>query len=168
MVFTILKVVLGLIVVLVAVYVVLTKDIPRIHDITTDTVNPPQFVSLLEVRKNSRNGFEYKADKIAKLQKAAYPDIQSLILPKAKSEAFNSALQAAKNMDWQIVDSNETDGRIEATATTKLMKFKDDVVIRILEVSANQSKIDIRSMSRLGKSDLGANAKRIREYFKKF
>jgi uncharacterized protein (DUF1499 family) len=68
-------------------------------------------------------------------------------------------------MGWRIVAAVPEEGRIEATATTPLLRFKDDVVIRVTS-RGNGSRIDMRSKSRLGKSDLGANAKRIRAYFR--
>jgi uncharacterized protein (DUF1499 family) len=141
--------------------------VPRIHDITTDTENPPQFVALRAIREKSPNGPEYGGEKIAQQQKAGYPDIQPLMLSEAPAPAFERALAAARNMGWEIVAAVACEGRIEATATTRWLRFKDDVVIRITPAAAG-SRIDVRSKSRLGRSDLGANAKRIRAYFSAF
>jgi uncharacterized protein (DUF1499 family) len=138
--------------------------VPRIHDITTDTDNPPQFVALLIARQRSPNGSEYAGEKIAREQKAAYPDIQPVILKEPPAAAFERALAAARAMGWEIVAAVPTDGRIEATATTRWFRFKDDVVIRVTPQPAG-SRIDVRSTSRLGRSDLGTNAKRVRAYF---
>jgi uncharacterized protein (DUF1499 family) len=71
-------------------------------------------------------------------------------------------------MDWKIVDENREEGRIEATATTRWFGFKDDVVIRIAPSDGNGSRVDIRSVSRVGLSDVGTNARRIRTFLKKF
>ena len=138
----------------------------RIHDITTDTENPPQFVALRALRLKTFNGPEYAGDKVARIQKAAYPDIAPRIAADAPGRAFERALQAAKAMGWQIVASDSGEGRIEATATTRWLRFKDDVVVRVTPHGAG-SRIDARSKSRVGRSDFGANAKRIREYFRR-
>ena len=139
----------------------------RIHDITTDTENPPQFVALHALRLTTFNGPEYAGEKVARIQKAAYPDIQPRIVDAAPELAFDRALAAARAMRWQIVASERDEGRIEATATTRWLRFKDDVVIRVT-ANAGGSRIDVRSKSRIGRSDFGANAKRLREFFSKF
>jgi len=137
--------------------------VPRIHDITTDTEDPPQFVALREVRERSPNGAVYRGEKIATLQRAAYPDIRPALLELAPDNAFERALETARRMGWDVAAAEPAEGRIEATATTFWFRFKDDVVIRITPHGAG-SRLDIRSMSRLGRSDLGANAKRIRAF----
>jgi uncharacterized protein (DUF1499 family) len=137
--------------------------VPRIHDITTDTDNPPSFVALLPVRQKTPNGPEYAGDKIAREQKAAYPDIQPVMLAEPPPAAFERALAAARSMGWEIVAAVAGDGRIEATATTRWFRFKDDIVIRVTRQPSG-SRIDVRSKSRLGRSDLGTNARRIRAY----
>ncbi len=71
-------------------------------------------------------------------------------------------------MGWKIVDENQAEGRIEATATTRWFGFKDDVVIRIAPSGGNGSRVDVRSVSRVGRSDVGTNARRIRAFLKKF
>jgi hypothetical protein len=137
--------------------------VPAIHDITTDTEHPPQFVALLPVRANTRNGPEYGGEKIARQQKAAYPDIQPVLLDEPASAAFARALGAAQRMGWEIVAAVPEEGRIEATATTRWFRFKDDIVIRV-SAEPSGSRLDVRSKSRLGRSDLGTNARRIRAY----
>ena len=96
-------------------------------------------------------------------QHEAYPDIEPVILTVEPSVAFNTALNAAEEMGWEIVASEADEGRIEATATTTWFGFKDDVVIRV-EPHARGSRIDVRSKSRVGRGDVGANAERIRSY----
>lgn len=140
--------------------------VPRIHDITTDTENPPQFVALLPVRLKSPNGAAYGGAKVAAAQKAAYPDIQPVRLDVPPAQAFERALAAARKMGWEIAAAEPAEGRIEATATTFWFRFKDDVVIRIVAADGG-SRLDIRSMSRLGRSDLGTNARRIREFIRR-
>lgn len=139
------------------------SQVPRIHDITTDTENPPRFLALLAARQKAPNGAAYAGAKLAQAQKAAYPDIQPELLNMPPARAFDHALAAARNMGWDIVAAEPAQGRIEATATTFWFRFKDDVVIRIA-ADGNGSRLDIRSMSRIGRSDLGTNAKRIRAY----
>ena len=143
------------------------KNVPAIHDITTDTQNPPKFVAILPLRKNALNSAEYGGPKIAEKQKKAYPDIQPLMLSIPPSQVFEQCLSTAKQMGWKIVDSNESDGRIEATDQTFWFGFKDDIVIRVTAQGEN-SRVDIRSVSRVGLSDVGTNAKRIRKFLSKF
>lgn len=141
--------------------------VPRIHDITTDTDNPPEFVALRAVREKSWNGAAYAGEKIAAQQKKGYPDIKPLDTGIAPAAAFERALAAARRMGWDIAAAEAAEGRIEATATTFWFRFNDDVVIRI-KPHGTGSRLDIRSMSRVGRSDLGANAKRIRAFFAEF
>lgn len=142
------------------------RRVPPIHDITTDTDNPPQFVSILRIREGAPNPAEYGGPDIAKQQKAGYPDLGPKMLSVPPAQAFDRALAAARSMDWQIVDANKQEGRIEATDTTFWFGFQDDIVIRVTPVTQG-SRIDVRSVSRVGKSDVGTNARRIRNYFKK-
>jgi uncharacterized protein (DUF1499 family) len=141
------------------------QRVPAIHDITTDMENPPRFVSILPLRKNVPNSSEYGGPEIAAKQKAAYPDLVPTVLSIPPSKAYEQALATAHKMGWVIVDANPTEGRIEATDTTFWFSFKDDIVIRITPAD-HGSRVDIRSVSRVGKSDVGMNAKRIRKYLK--
>jgi uncharacterized protein (DUF1499 family) len=143
----------------------LAGRVPAIHDITTDPDDPPRFVELLSLRKKAANGAEYGGPEIAAKQRAAYPDIAPLELPLLPAEAFRAALSAARGLDWQVVAADERSGRIEATATTFWFGFKDDLAVRVVPTPGG-SRIDVRSVSRVGKSDLGANARRIRAFLK--
>ncbi len=141
-------------------------SLPRIHDITTDTTNPPPFVALLEARKASKNGADYDP-KIAEEQQKAYADVQPLLLPDVTPDvAFKRAEATARAMGWEMAAAESAEGRIEATDTTLWFGFKDDVVIRIVAEGAG-SRLDIRSMSRVGGSDMGKNAERIRAFLAK-
>jgi uncharacterized protein (DUF1499 family) len=146
----------------------IAKQVPRIHDITTDTENPPVFVAVLPLRKGAPNSAEYGDPEIAVKQHAAYPDIRPIETGIPPSMAYEYAFDAARSMDWKIVDGNRGEGRIEATATTRWFGFRDDVVIRIVPAAGPGSRLDIRSVSRVGTSDVGANACRIRAFRKKF
>ena len=140
------------------------KSLPMIHDITTDTGNPPMFVALADARKAAPNGIEYKGAQIASQQTQAYPDIAPFISALPPAQLFAKAESAARAAGWGIVAAAAQAGRIEATATTLIYAFKDDIVIRVLPKDGG-SQLDMRSMSRAGLSDVGANAKRIREFF---
>ena len=140
------------------------REVPPIHDISTDLQDPPAFVAVLPRRGNDANPVEHGGADVAEAQRSAYPDIQPLVLGLDPAEAFALALRAARDMGWEIVAQDPEKGRIEATATTFWFGFKDDVVVRVVP-SGGGSRIDVRSLSRVGVSDVGANAKRIREYF---
>jgi uncharacterized protein (DUF1499 family) len=140
--------------------------VPAINDITTDTDHPPMFVAILPLRKNVPTPSSYAGSEIAAQQKRAYPDIIPLLLPAPPDQAFARAQEAARSLGWRIIDTNQREGRIEATDTTLWFGFKDDIVVRIIAVDSG-SRVDVRSVSRVGKSDLGTNARRIRAYFKK-
>lgn len=142
------------------------EKLPMIHDITTDMVDPPQFKAIIPLRNGAQNPSTYGGPATAARQSSAYPDIRPLMLPRPQHTAFDRALLTATNSGWQIVDSNNREGRIEAVATTFWFGFKDDIVIRVTPV-AGGSRIDVRSASRVGLSDIGTNAERIRTFLKK-
>ncbi len=139
------------------------KQLPPIHDITTDMTDPPAFVAVLPLRASATNAAEYAGDSIAALQRAAYPDVRPLSLAVPPLAAFDRAVAAAKVMGWEIVAGDSPGGRLEATATTTWFGFKDDVVVRIRAENGG-SRVDVRSVSRVGRSDVGANAARITRY----
>jgi len=142
------------------------QHVPPIHDITTDTENPPAFVAILPLRRDAPNPAEYGGPEVAAQQQKAYPDLRPLFLIAPQKEAFSKALEAARAMGWQIVDSNQDQGRIEATDTTLWFGFKDDIVVRVMP-AVHGSRIEVRSVSRVGKSDVGTNARRIEAYLRK-
>ncbi len=137
--------------------------LPPINDITTDTENPPSFIALLPHRQNADNPAEYRGAEVAAQQRQAYPKVRPELLTVPPAQAFERAHKAAKDMGWEIVEANPNDGRIEAIATTFWFGFKDDVVVRISPANEG-SRIDVRSVSRVGTSDVGVNASRIEEY----
>jgi len=139
------------------------RSVPPIHDISTDTADPPLFQAILPLRTDAANGSDYAGEEVAAQQRQAYPDVQPLRLPVDPGQAFARALQAAEASGWEIVASDPAAGRIEATDTTFWFGFKDDVVVRV-RADGQGSVIDVRSMSRVGRSDVGKNASRIREY----
>ncbi len=141
------------------------QRLPKIHDIATDTGDPPSFVAVLALRKNAPDPPEYGGIETAMQQREAYPDIKPLILDATPNNAFDRARSTARRMGWDIVSASKRDLRIEATDTTFWFGFKDDIVVRITPVD-EKSRIDVRSVSRVGLSDLGTNAERIRRYLK--
>jgi uncharacterized protein (DUF1499 family) len=142
------------------------QQVPPIHDITTDTENPPEFVAVVPLRRNAPNPTDYGGAGLAAQQRAAYADLKPVFLKVSPEQAFVNALAVARDMGWEIVDAQASEGRIEATDTTFWFGFKDDVVVRI-KAADQGSRIDVRSVSRVGKSDVGTNAKRIRAYLER-
>tara|TARA_B100000315_G_C14579265_1_gene589600 strand:+ start:2490 stop:3206 length:717 start_codon:yes stop_codon:yes gene_type:complete len=139
------------------------SQVPPIHDISTDMVVPPEFVKILPLRNNAPNSATYGGPEIAAQQREAYPELTSLVLERPTDHAFTQILDVIDYIGWELVDASSTEGRIEAIDTTFWFGFKDDVVIRVLP-SKTGSKIDIRSVSRVGRSDVGSNAKRIQAF----
>ena len=126
--------------------------VPYINDITTDTEHPPQFAS----PKTYPTYF-------GELQQIGYPDLRPLELAAPPTQAFARAAKIAADLGWEVTTLDERAGRIEAVVTTRWFGFKDDVVIRITP-TATGSRVDMRSKSRFGRSDLGTNAHRIQDF----
>jgi uncharacterized protein (DUF1499 family)/uncharacterized membrane protein YgdD (TMEM256/DUF423 family) len=143
----------------------LSQTLPRIHDISTDTANPPAFDALLPLRRGAKNPVDY-ASATAAEQRKGYPDIVPLQLPLAPAVVYDNAERAARAMGWQVVDATPAKLRIEAIDTSPWFGFKDDIVVRITPQGSG-SVVDVRSLSRVGTSDLGANAKRVRAYLQR-
>jgi uncharacterized protein (DUF1499 family) len=141
-------------------------DAPRIHDITTDTQDPPIFVMAEQQRGAGANSLAIDKDVIA-VQQAAFPDIQTLTNAQPSDQVFDRAIQVATSLGWDIYHQDRNAGVIEAADTTAIMAFKDDIVIRV-RTNAEGTLIDLRSVSRVGEGDLGANAKRIRAFVEAF
>jgi hypothetical protein len=142
------------------------RRLPAIHDITTDTVHPPQFVAILPLRRDAPNPTVYGGPEVAEQQKRAYSDLRTEVLELPADRAFDRALASARAAGWRIVAAEPAEGRIEASDTTLWFGFTDDIVIRIA-AAGERTLLDIRSVSRVGKSDVGTNAKRIRSYLKR-
>lgn len=143
------------------------KSVPAIHDITTDPAYPPVFVELVDIRTadGATNPPEYDADQTAD-QLEAYPEIKTASYDVEYDMVWDAALSTIEEMGLKVVSTEKNAGRIEATATTMWFGFKDDVVVRVNRFSSPVT-VDIRSKSRIGKSDVGANAKRIETFLTK-
>lgn len=142
--------------------------LPVLADITTDTADPPRFdaIARLRARLRDANSVNYAGEAAAQKQRAAYPDIVSLDVNASPTDAYDGALEVLTARKWLIIEAREPqvrrrDGRIEAIARTPVMGFRDDVVVRVRQV-AGGTRIDVRSSSRFGKQDFGANARRVR------
>ncbi len=138
--------------------------LPEITDVTTDPVNPPRFDVLARLRPRGR--IDYPGAAVAALQRAAYPDVAPLDLDVPTKVAYDAALALVTKRKWYIGDAraptlSRRDGVIEAVARTPIMGFRDDVVIRVTPMGQG-TRIDMRSASRVGAHDFGANASRIR------
>jgi hypothetical protein len=133
------------------------RAVPPINDITTDTEQPPLFMTAPR---------PYPGEAFARQQRAAYPDLAGVTLAVPPREAFARAVAAAEAMGWEVVGRDAAAGRIEAVDTTRWFGFKDDIAIRVSPAGAG-SRIDVRSKSRVGRSDLGTNARRIRAYLER-
>lgn len=149
------------------------RGVPPIHEISTDLESPPPFVAIREIRDRipGVNPSDYVAEQagrsgtlnVPQAQRRAYPDIRPLQLPVPPAEAFARAERAARALGWEVVAAVPEEGRLEATDTTRFFGFKDDIVVR-LRAEGGGTRVDVRSKSRVGVGDVGANAARIRAF----
>ncbi len=143
------------------------QSVPAIHNISTDTIDPPKFDKVVSLRDESNNPLEYDSAQLAEVQAKAYPRVKTLLTDLSPGEAHAKAKSVVESMGLELVNSDVESGIIEATETTTIWGFKDDVVVRISE-KEGKTAVDLRSVSRIGQSDLGANAKRIEKFLAKF
>lgn len=141
---------------------------PVIHDITTDTENAPVFVALKEARNAAPNETDYVGGDVALAQQQAtndgianFTNLQTQNYTQPGNVVFAAAEKIAASSGWAIAAAIPSEGRIEATATTRIYGYQDDVVIRIRPTMEGTTELDVRSASRVGGGDLGANAARI-------
>ncbi len=137
------------------------KTHPFIHDITTDTLSPPQFNVVAGLRENGDHSTVYEGESVAEQQRQEYGDILPIEASVDAAQAYNYLKIIIQSKGWQLVADEPERGHLEAVDSSLLFGFKDDVVIRV-QGSEQGVRIDIRSASRIGRSDLGANADRIR------
>ena len=146
--------------------VVTGRAVPPINDITTDPANPPVYVMITAAMRGADAVPLSYDPSFAAQQTAAYPEVKPLIVASPPEEVYPKMLAAAEAMGWAIVSSDPASGRIEATATVPWWGFKDDIVV-VMRPDGAGTRVDVRSKSRVGKSDLGVNAARIQEYLGK-
>jgi uncharacterized protein (DUF1499 family) len=151
---------------LLAVLVARSGGAPPIHDLTTSPDDPPVFRELARMPANEGRDLTYPQGgaEVPERQRRAYPDLEPIRLDLAADEAFDAAQRAAAQLGWTVVWSNRELGVIEAYDTSPLFRFVDDVAVRVREAPDGGAVVDLRSTSRVGVSDLGANAKRIRAF----
>ena len=140
---------------------------PPIHDITTDTKNPPSFIFLTEERIGAKNSLVYGGEEIAQQQLKAFPNIKPIITDLNINDAYEQTLHIAQLMKWEIVAEDANATRFEATDTTPYFNFADDIVVQI-SAQSDGSRIDLRSVSRVGRGDRGMNAQRISAFIAMF
>jgi len=139
------------------------RSVPPIHDITTDIQNPPEFVAMERLRADAPNPPEYAGEETAEQQREAYPDIQPITISAPVQEVIDEIVMIVSDRGWKLVSINRQDGRIEATEKLAWFGFKDDVVFRVTETN-DGTRVDMRSKSRIGRSDVGVNADRISQF----
>jgi uncharacterized protein (DUF1499 family) len=142
------------------------RNLPWIYDITTDPIDPPRYDTLAKARPRDANPIVYAGLTAAELQLESYPDIEPLDADIDTRSAYNAALTVINRRRWRVVeqrapDQGRQEGRIEAVARTPIMGFRDDVIVRVRPFEGG-ARVDIRSSSRYGSFDFGANAARIR------
>ena len=135
--------------------------VPPIHDITTDTDDPPAFVAAVALNTPGRTEYD---PAVAGQQRAAYPDLGPAMLPVAPADAFDRARAVVGEMGWELLADDAAALRIEATDRSFWFGFPDDVVVRVAADGGTGSRVDVRSLSRVGGGDLGVNARRVREF----
>ncbi|MBV1930606.1 MAG: DUF1499 domain-containing protein [Porticoccaceae bacterium] len=138
---------------------------PAIHDITTDINDPPVFSFAQAHRKPGENSLEHGGKELIALQTKAYPHIKTIYLPGTQEQGMTAVHTVIDALGWQVLGEDKTQGHIEAADVTPVMGFPDDIVIRVRPLNEGVL-IDLRSVSRVGISDLGANAKRIEGFVK--
>lgn len=135
--------------------------VPPINDITTDTEDPPRFIAAGKIQANLGRDLAYPGTEFAEQQRAGYPGLASQRLDRKPSQVLADVRTAAEGLGWVVIYEDPTTGHLEATDTTRFFRFVDDVVVRVRPDGAG-SIVDVRSKSRAGRGDLGANAARIR------
>ncbi len=139
---------------------------PLLHDVSTDIESPPGFPGFVAEAEGRANGVVYPdgGPEVPKLQQEAYPDIQPIEVPLEDLDAFERAADVVEAFGWKVTLSRKSGGRIIAEVESGLFHFIDDVSIRVTGINYEKSIVDIRSNSRVGQGDMGANAARIREF----
>ena len=139
---------------------------PIIHDISTDLISPPEFIAGKIERGEDSNDLQRTSDDL-RIQQEVYSDIKPIISSLTTDQAFKKAVRISRQLGWDIYAEAPNEGRIEAVDTTFWFGFKDDIVIRVQPANEG-SRIDLRSVSRVGRGDLGANAKRVSSFVEAF
>jgi uncharacterized protein (DUF1499 family) len=140
-----------------------SRGLPPVNDITTNPDDPPVFSASAKLEANEGRDLSYAGGELARVTREAYPDLVPIRLASPPEKAFGAAKRAAIRLDWTIVKKHRAAGLLEAHETSRVFRFVDDVVVRIRAADGG-STVDVRSKSRDGRGDLGANAARIRAF----
>lgn len=140
------------------------QSVPPIHDITTDLDNPPEFVAMVRLRADAPNPPEYAGEETRDAQVEAYPEVQPVYFDADLQDVMDNAVMLILQRNWNLVAINRNQGRIEATEKLAWFGFKDDVVLRFTKTEEGKTRVDMRSKSRIGRGDVGVNAKRITRF----
>ncbi len=139
---------------------------PPINHVSTNTEDPPEFIEVVALRGENAIPLEFDAGKIARIQDEFYPWIEPLLLRATPDEAFDEALYVLMDMRLEVVATHPEAGLIEAVDTTFWFGFEDDVAVRV-RAYPQGAVVDARSASRVGVADMGTNAERVREIFRR-
>jgi hypothetical protein len=150
------------------------RTVPAIHDISTNLDDLPRFVTLpprkdsLETVPDEDPALKGQSPETRwkTLHRRAYGDLRTVRLPTSPAETLARAERLARERGWQVAKADAGTGTLEATDTTFFFRFKDDVVVRVRPGPGGGSLVDMRSVSRVGGSDVGVNANRIRAFLK--
>lgn len=136
-----------------------------IHDVTTNIEDPPEFSDAVRSAPGRQNGVDYPdgGETVPEQQRSAYPDLAPIELDLSPAQALERAQRVAEDLGWTVTAVDRERGVVEAFDVTRFFRFVDDVVIRVRPRGAG-SVVDLRSNSRVGGGDLGANAGRIRAF----
>jgi len=149
------------------------KSVPSIHDATTDLDDVPTFQRLAVRADNLEKIPDEDRPDLKGLAPEArwkavhrlhYGDLHTLRLAADVPSAVRRAAALARSRGWTLAVADTEAGRVEATATSRFFRFKDDIVIRVRPAPGGGSMVDMRSVSRVGQSDLGVNAARVRAF----
>jgi len=148
------------------------SSVPGIHDISTDVEDVPTFDVVVGLRADAPNSLEYGSERLpaaelAATQQKAFPNLRTIHSELGTDEVFTKSVAILKEHGLEVVNEDRDSGLIEAVATTFWFGFKDDVVVRI-RPDGDASIVDLRSVSRVGQGDLGANAARIQKFIDSF
>lgn len=153
----------GLVLVMYTQVMIPGSEAPPIHDVSTDLNNMPQFVAL-DVAPVSTGPFS--EEEWREFHKDAYSDVEPILIDRSPEEVLAAARVLMEQRGWTVAPNQPIKEQIEATAYAGYLRFRDDVVLRVTPVMDGSTRVDMRSVSRVGVSDLGYNAKRIRDFLK--
>ncbi len=140
--------------------------VPPIHNVSTDIADPPQFVHAQSLRQEHENSLDYDSEIIGPMQREGYPDVKPLVMELSADEMYGRVRHILMDMGMEVTREEPAQGEMEAVASTFWFGFKDDLVVRLRAVEGG-TRMDLRSVSRVGIVDLGANADRIMEVIKR-